>query len=251
MSFFSVADCCRHLGIDPKTLRRWLAQAQLSLSPHPTDARKQGLGELALREVARQHQRDLPALPHSPLERPPDAVVSWPSALLALPAHLEAVQHQMAALQEQVMALTQALANHPVPTHPGPATRQRTPRPRSTSRSTGVAPVKPPRQPVHVIPRVEWDGAGHYVVICPKKGRLPLEPDTPEWFDWLRTQSSFRFVGKEGTFSAHHEWRVPSGAWRAHRHLRNHGYHLRLAPTQQLTSAVLEQAAAALQAHLK
>ena len=46
------------------------------------------------------------------------------------------------------------------------------------------------------------------------------------------------------------QWRVPKGAWRAHRHIRNHGYHLRLAPTQELTIAVLEQAAEALQAHL-
>jgi hypothetical protein len=89
------------------------------------------------------------------------------------------------------------------------------------------------------------------VVLCPKYGLLPLEPDTPAWFAWLAEQSSFRFVGKEGHFSAHHEWRVPHGAWRAHRHIRNQAYHLRLAPTQDLTSAVLEQAAATLQAHLK
>jgi hypothetical protein len=88
------------------------------------------------------------------------------------------------------------------------------------------------------------------VVICPKQGLLPFEPDTPEWFAWVAEQSSFRFVGKAGSFSAHHEWRVPRGAWRAHRHIRNLGYHLRLAPPQELTIAVLEQAAATLQAHL-
>jgi hypothetical protein len=79
---------------------------------------------------------------------------------------------------------------------------------------------------------------------------LELVPDTPQWFAWLARQSSFRFVGKQGYFSAHHEWRVPKGAWRAHRHIRNHSYTLRLAPTHDLTSAVLEQAALALQAHL-
>jgi hypothetical protein len=88
------------------------------------------------------------------------------------------------------------------------------------------------------------------VVICPKGGLLPFEPETPEWFAWLAEQSSFRFVGRAGTFSAHHEWRVPKGAWRAHRHIRNQSYHLRLAPTQELTLVVLEQAAEALQAHL-
>ena len=88
------------------------------------------------------------------------------------------------------------------------------------------------------------------MVICPKHGWLPLEPATPEWFAWLSPLSSFRFVGKGGRFTAHHEWRVPHGAWRAHRQIRNHSYTLRLAPTQELTIAVLEQAAEALQAHL-
>ena len=90
-----------------------------------------------------------------------------------------------------------------------------------------------------------------YVVICPKHGRLSLEPDTPEWFDWVQEQDAFRFVGKEGAFTAHHWWRVPRGAWRTHRQIRNHTYNLRLAPNHELTLAVLEQAAAALQAHLQ
>jgi hypothetical protein len=89
-----------------------------------------------------------------------------------------------------------------------------------------------------------------YVVICPKHGLLPLEPDTPQWFAWVAKQSSFRFVGRVGHFTAHHEWRVPRGAWRAHRKIRNHNPILRLSPNQDLTLAVLEQAAGTLQAHL-
>src|SRR5260221_7109507 len=128
-------------------------------------------------------------------------------------------------------------------------TAKRPPRPTSPApRSRPVA--KPPSKPTHVLPRVEYGAEGRYVVICPKQGLLPLEPDTPQWFAWLATQSSFRFVGKAGHFTAHHEWRVPRGAWRAHRHIRNHGYSLRLAPTRELTIAVLEQVAATLQAHL-
>ncbi|GAC1592838.1 MAG: hypothetical protein NVS4B1_37450 [Ktedonobacteraceae bacterium] len=88
------------------------------------------------------------------------------------------------------------------------------------------------------------------MVICPKQGVLPFEPDTPEWFAWVAKQSSFRFVGKSGSFSAHHEWRIPKGTWRAHRHIRNHSYTLRLAPNHELTITVLEQTAEALQAHL-
>jgi hypothetical protein len=90
------------------------------------------------------------------------------------------------------------------------------------------------------------------VVICPKHGLLPLEPESPAWFAWLATLSSFRFVGKQGRLTAHREVeRVPRGAWRAHRNIRNHTYNLRLGSTQSLTIAALEQAAAALQAHLK
>ncbi len=57
-------------------------------------------------------------------------------------------------------------------------------------------------------------------------------------------------MGKEGHFSAHHWWRVPKGAWRAHRHIRNQNYVLPLAPNQELTLAVLEHAARELQARL-
>ena len=88
------------------------------------------------------------------------------------------------------------------------------------------------------------------MVICPKHGLLPFEPETPEWFAWVAEQDSFRFVGKAGHFTAHHEWRVPKGAWRAHRHIRNRVYIQRLAPNHELTIAVLEQAALALQARL-
>jgi hypothetical protein len=89
------------------------------------------------------------------------------------------------------------------------------------------------------------------VVLCPKLGVLTLESASSAWFAWLATQSSFRFVGQHGHFTAHHEvLRVPHGAWRAHRHIRNHSHNLRLGLTQELTFAVLEQAAATLQASL-
>src|SRR5207248_8703270 len=130
---------------------------------------------------------------------------------------------------------------------------KQTPKPAAAaprSRRAAAAATTPPRKPIHVLPRVEWASDGHYVVICPKLGVLTLEPDSPAWFAWLARQSSFRFVGRCGHLTAHHEWRVPRGAWRAHRQIRNHNYTLRLAPTQDLTIAVLEQAAATLQAHL-
>src|SRR5947209_9697070 len=85
MLFLSVADACRLLGIDPKTLHRWLAHAHLGLEPHPGDARKHGLREDHLRLLARLHQRALPALPPEP---PAPVSAALPAELLALPASL-------------------------------------------------------------------------------------------------------------------------------------------------------------------
>ena len=90
------------------------------------------------------------------------------------------------------------------------------------------------------------------MVLCPKQGLLPFEPESPAWFAWLATRCSFRFVGKEGRFTAHRECdRLPNAVWRAHRKVGNHTSNQRLAHTPALTSSVLEQAAATLQAHLK
>ena len=256
MTFVSVAQACRGLGIDVKTLHRWLAEAQLALHSHPHDGRKKGMSSEHLQLLARLHQRSLASLPEVPPAPVKSEVPPVPAALLEMPAQLSSLQAQIAALQQQVADLTRLLQSHEQASATPAASTKPT---RATSRPSKPAPqaprsrpiVKTPRKPVHVIPRVEYGEEGHYVVICPRHGLLPFEPDTPEWFAWVAEQDSFRFVGKVGSFSAHHEWRIPKGAWRAHRHIRNHGYHLRLAPTQDLTIAVLEQAAEALQAHLK
>ena len=170
------------------------------------------------------------------------------------------MQAQLAILQQQVADLTRLMVQH----KPGPALaltpkkQEGTTKPKASptrsahsARPAPSATAKTPKKPVHVIARVEYNEQGRYVVICPKRGLLPLRPDTPEWFAWVKEQDSFRFVGKLGFFTAHHEWRVPKGAWRAHRKIRNHNYIQRLAPNHELTIAILEQAAEALQAHLK
>jgi len=260
MTFVSVAQACRRLGIDAKTLRRWLAEAQLPLHSHPRDGRKKGMSDEHLQTLARLHQRRLAPLPQEPPalvagEEPP-----LPAALLALPEMVCSLQSQVAALQQQVTDLTRLLQQHQqepaIPAAPAQQSRRskQSPKlapPAPRSRLAASARAKTPRKPVHVISRVEYGKQGHYVVICPERGVLPFEPDTPAWFAWLAEQSSFRFVGQGGTFSAHHEWRVPRGAWRAHRKIRNRGYSLRLAPSPELTIAMLEQVAATLQAHLK
>jgi hypothetical protein len=255
MTFVSVVQAMSRLGIDAKTLRRPLSEAQLPLQSHPVDGRKKGLSGEHLHVLARLHQRSLtPLSPESPAPSSGEGP-ELSARLLGLPEQLAALQAQIASLQQQVAELTRLItqprlepALPQAPSQPSktakPASKPTSPAPRSRPAA------KPPSKPAHVLPRVEYGPEGRYVVICPKQGLLPLEPDTPEWFAWLAAQSSFRFVGKLGRFSAHHEWCVPRGAWRAHRHLHNHSYTLRLAPSHELTIAVLEQAAAALQAHL-
>lgn len=235
MTLFSLAHASRCLGIDTKTLHRWLTEAHLPLHPHPQDARKHAITLAQLEQLAHLHQRSLPfASSPSPL----------PSELLLLPTltqQLDALQAHLIALQQQVADLT-LLLRQPPPTPSQPASTQASSKARSTTKPRATFPKKPAK-PVPVIPRVEYTPEGRYVILCPKQGLLPFAPDSPEWFAWVRKQDSFRFVGKQGHFSAHHEWRVPHGAWRAHRHLRNHVRTVRLAPNQELTIAVLEQAA--------
>jgi hypothetical protein len=90
------------------------------------------------------------------------------------------------------------------------------------------------------------------VVICPQEGELHLSPDSPEWFAWLASLSSFRFVGRRGRFTA---CRVsdkgPTRAFQAHRviHQRHDKPHLGV--TEHLTIDCLEQAAAALQSYME
>jgi hypothetical protein len=257
MTFVSVVDACRRLGIDAKTLRRWLVDAQLPLQSHPRDGRKKGVNSEHLQRLSRLHQRSLVPLPQEPPAPVPSDLPPLPTAFLALPDTLSALQAQITALQRQVADLTSLLQRRlPQPVSSPPPAPQPKPAKRSSQpaspvpRTRSTAPTTTSSKPAHVIPRVEYGKEGRYVVICPKRGLLPFEPDTPEWFAWVAKQSSFRFVGKQGHFSAHHECLVPKGAWRAHRQIRNHSYTVRLAPNQELTIAVLEQAAQTLQAHL-
>ncbi len=236
MSIITLAEACRQLAIDAKTLRRWLAQAPFPMPSHPQDARAKGLTPEQLRLLAQTHHRSLPSLP---VPEPGPAPAALPPALLALPAQLASVQTQLAALQQQVTALSRRLQT------PEPA-----PAPSALSAPGARSTAKALPQPVHVIPHVEYAGEGRYVVMCPICGLLPIEPDSSAWVAWVAQQTSFRFVGQTGHFTAHHEERVPRGSWRAHRTIRNRTCIVRLAPSHLLTIAVLEQAAAALQALL-
>ena len=74
-------------------------------------------------------------------------------------------------------------------------------------------------------------------------------PDSAEWFEWLATLPSFRFVGKLGRFTAYRHSRS-SRSWRAHRVIHQRAYKQTLGVTNQLTISRLEQLAAALQSDI-
>lgn len=215
--------------------------------------------------LAHAHHRSLTGLPEelsapaaTELAQEPPALSPSLGELLQTLSQLPA---QIAALQQQLSALIQWLQQPPagpaLPTCPGldgagGGSEPPTAKASAKSRPAASSSTKRPRAQAHVLPLVESASEGHYVVLCPKQGLLPLEPESPEWFAWLASLSSFRFVGKYGRLTAHREvQRVSGAAWPAHRQIRNHTYNLHLAPTESLTIAVLEQAAATLQAHLK
>ena len=254
MTIISLTDACQRLGIDAKTLRRWLIQAELPLVPDAQDARKKGVAIGHLHQLALLHHRRL--LPDASEPDPAEVQTSLPAAVLALPEQLSVLHQQIEAVQQQVADLhrllhQQAMVSAPSATpHPPVSSVAHVPRQTTSSPAAqqGKHPSRAAQPPRHVIARMEYAGEGRYVIMCPKKGRLLIEPETAEWWAWLGEQDSFRFVGQAGHFTAHHEWRVPKGAWRAHRNIRGRSHTLRLAPTGELTVAMLEQAAEEMQA---
>ncbi len=59
MASLSLAECCRLLTIDPKTLRQWLAQTQMALHTDPTNAKIKCLEVEQVETLARLHGRML------------------------------------------------------------------------------------------------------------------------------------------------------------------------------------------------
>ena len=168
-------------------------------------------------------------------------------ALRALPAQLAALQEQLADLTQQFSHLAEPAST--TRSRAGVTSKATNSRRRSRGRTKSSQQQRPSQ--AQVLALVEYAGEGHYVVISPRGGLLPFEPDTPAWFAWLTTCSSFRFVGKMGRLTAHRELHnVSRAVWRAHRNIRNHTYNVHLGKTESLTIAALEQAAAALHAHL-
>ena len=283
MTTIAQTDCCTMLGIDPKTLRNWLRQANMPFTAHPTDARLKCLTQGQVQQLAALHDRPLSSLdtPHparmSTKETPPpqaqehETLLPSPSctpqadlsqALLRLQAHVLTLQEQLNQLalaflreceqrSEQRLSTLEALLKPLV----GPP-----PSPQALAETTGTDLPAPKPSPKHrplsaktrassrVLPLIAYTATGTYVVICPTLGELPFLPASPEWFDWLATLNSFRFLGQQGRLSTYrHQGR---SCWMAYRRIHGHRYEYALGNTKHLTIDVLEQMAATLQSHV-
>jgi hypothetical protein len=284
MTTFPLMECCSMLGIDPKTLRQWLQQANMPLQAHPTDARLKCLTTAQVWQLATAHGRSIqPSTTTSPLGAelaqevalskgdPPNALVACEESALierltSLELSIHTIQQQMtqlalALLQERersyeqrlqtLEALLQQTGQQEVFTQPPPIPSRETPSQEASQQGRCLHPAEL-RARSRLIPLIEYGTSGTYVAVCPQEGVLSLTVDSPEWFEWLATLSSFRFVGQQGRFSAYreHKHRCPTRSWRAYRSIHSRNYKHSLGVTDQLSIHRLEQVAAILQSHL-
>ena len=283
MVTFPLGTCARLLGIHPKTLHHWLKAAAFPVAAHPTDARLRCVAAEHLLELAKQHGRPLPALSAVPaLERDATssvaeepahraAALATPSASLAdllqplaqLQTQLATLQHQLAGLALDLLQEQTGHSEHRLRPLQGrlSQTLESFQVPQQTDVASPLAPSAAPEcrlLPVEVRARsrvtalIEYGAQGQYVAVCPQQGVLSLVPDSPQWFDWLASLTSFRFVGPAGRFSACRasENGQYTRRWAARRFFHGHDFWYYLGVTDRLTLASLEQAAAALQARV-
>ncbi len=210
---------------------------------------------------------------HEVQSAPPAALLSPPSASLTdLIQRLSCLETRVVTLQEQLAQLALALLHerertvesriaaleavvqplvgrHQLPDvpeqGPGPESAGASPRERRLVLAEQRARARLPAL-------IEYGAQGAYVIISAQEGELPLVPDSPEWFEWLATICSFRFVGQQGRFTAYRDTKHghPTRSWRAYRTIHQRNYKCSLGVTETLTLACLEQAAATLQAHV-
>jgi hypothetical protein len=271
------------LGIDPKTLRNWLKHANCQFAVHPTDARLKCLTLEQVQQLAALHGRPLPSSSQGQaqiLQEPAPTLIQKPLSLLCsgpkeedLRQVLVSLESKVATMQEQLAGLAlellrerglryerrlttlETLVHQTMRPDPVPQTLQET--------NVAATPCAFPRPERHllavelqarsrVIPLIEYGAQGLYVAVCPQEGVLPFAPESAEWFDWLASLTSFRFVGPQGRFTAYRDTNhgQPTRGWVAHRGMHGHHYKHWLGVTDRLTITRLEQMAAKLQSHL-
>jgi hypothetical protein len=166
-------------------------------------------------------------------------------ALALLQERERSMEHRITALE----SLMQQLVGRPLPDPPSPETDH----PSAVSAPKIRPLIAAEQQARSRMPAlIEYSPQGIYVIVSSQEGELHLVPDSPEWFEWLATLSSFRFVGKLGRFSAcrDSEHGQQTRSWVAHRSMRGQRYKHYLGTTDHLTLTCLEQMAARLQAEV-
>jgi hypothetical protein len=110
----------------------------------------------------------------------------------------------------------------------------------------------PTEQRNRLIPLIEYGARGQYVLICPEAGELHILPDSAEWFAWLASLSSFRFVGQAGHFSARRGYNQhPNRGWYAQRKIHQKNYSKYIGVSEHATIDRLEHIAAHFQSYMK
>jgi hypothetical protein len=274
MTSLSFIECCHLLDVDPKTLRQWLAQAQMSQHAHPTDARIKCLTGEQVYALANLHDRVLQAgqLPLASAGPKPDETQSQPSPPSSPDAYLRArlaqMEAQVAMLQSPLTNLTLQLLRErehrtesrllALKAQPFSHGELSLASPTGSAVSVPEQPAIPPfachptEKRAPLIPLIEYGARGRYVLICPEEGELHITPDSPEWFAWLASLSSFRFVGQSGRFSARRGFnRRPNRSWYAQRGIHQKNYSKYIGVSEHITVARLEQVAAHFQSYLK
>ena len=246
-----------------------LEVARLHSRPLPHLSAVPALESDAASGLAEEQGKPLPAVASAPAHRA--ALLSAPCASLAdLREQLAHLHTQVATLQHQLTGLAleflqERTGRYEQRLRPREALVSQTlesfQAPQETDMGGPLAPSPRPEPrllPAEVRARsrvtalIEYGAQGQYVAVCPRLGVLSLVPDSPEWFDWLASLTSFRFVGPPGRFSACRasEKGQYTRRWAARRWFHGHDCWHYLGVTDRLTLASLEQAAAALQARV-
>ena len=276
MTLLPLRQGCTLLGIDAKTLRHWVQQANLSLYPHPSDARIKCVTSEQLEQLAALHHRPvdvLAALAEShPAEPCPPLLPQHPSSQAEpdLLARLAQLETQVALLQQQLAGLALELLQERTQRYeqrlhtleeriqpPSQHTRSISALPPAREQQSQLdKPLKIPRvhpakgRPRAILPLIEYTADGTYIVICPHQRELALIPDSPAWFAWLETVSSLRFLGQQGRWSAYRDKRRAVHGWFAYRRMHGQQYVHALGSPDELTIARFEQIAATLQSYV-
>ena len=156
MTSLAFMECCQRLAVTPKTLRQWLAQAEMSLHPHPTDARITCLTSEQLHLLAALHGRVLhPSgnpLVSDGLGSGETIDVDLRARLVQLEGHVTTVQAQLTDLslhllrereqrtEQRLLALEAQVSRTSEPLPP-PSARSREPRRPRPDHRTGKRPA--------------------------------------------------------------------------------------------------------------